>query len=830
MKNSEKNYKTDYKNASSAVTDMADSVTYAAKNKNLAQAVYTDNRKTAYRMSDENAVLTHTLKSGKTLTLSDKNGNVYIKNSFDVYYRGADGKKHYASSSARSARMNTVKFGEYYYDCRIRDLDFCETLVEKPVFLLDKGFHVYSDRIYEELTLLAAEATEELCEFGSEIKIPVSSVKAVSVADKNGVHDSFDGVDPESVEYVAFDVRKAGVAGIIIPSDGSTGSVTLMKRGKNYLVDVKANYKSGTGINKYDETGDRDLPGVTFGFRIYSDDTHSFDGIKKEAYIERHPLENITVSRNDSGARFTGYNAILGAYTFAVNGSDFNLAYYYEPDVHFKVPMTVKCDDRDRNIYIRCETESGCLEAGAVLDKNDLLMPIDVEVCKNFCGDFGEPKPYYYTFKDRAYGVSVFPLSLKSNSETGLTLLNLYQNWGKYPLKQLSSIEFGDPYYHLSTGVTESNCIAPYLLGDIGWLLPDFRGRSGTMWSGQPQFNSLGELGFMRRKNLLFGAIERNNAISQYSGSEIRSSGLTYSDILLDYTADNGAFDYTLRHFEFPQTDENRTYYSVDVKFNRDVSFADFKRTCALFWINGRFVDFNKMGYLDADNKCAVKDVKASFKTTYCDLGSENPYFDFFDVTEETEHFIDECFGSSFALFVSDLKATQNGKETPFALTLKEYSVGGKAEVALTLKEGSVKFKKGDTIHLDLILLPWGTGREKNDESVRKLRLDSVINKTEVTASVGKDVSYGPLPEIYAENNEAEFSLKGGLNNITVRVDGFKDASCPEIKLNGEEYDLASGNGYDGYTVHYNPDGTYGFSFVYTSESPETEYTFSLKQ
>ena len=33
-----------------------------------------------------------------------------------------------------------------------------------------------------------------------------------------------------------------------------------------------------------------------------------------------------------------------------------------------------------------------------------------------------------------------------------------------------------------------------------------------------------------------------------------------------------------------------------------------------------------------------------------------------------------------------------------------------------------------------------------------------------------------------------------------------------------------------GVKVYYNEDGTYGFSFVYTSESPDYEYTFRVEQ
>ena len=84
------------------------------------------------------------------------------------------------------------------------------------------------------------------------------------------------------------------------------------------------------------------------------------------------------------------------------------------------------------------------------------------------------------------------------------------------------------------------------------------------------------------------------------------------------------------------------------------------------------------------------------------------------------------------------------------------------------------------------------------------------------------------------EKNVAEFTLKGGRNNIAVRVNGFTSLTCPDIYIKTgdtwEKAELASSNGYDGYSVYYNADGTYGFSFVYTAESPDKEYVFRVEQ
>ena len=40
--------------------------------------------------------------------------------------------------------------------------------------------------------------------------------------------------------------------------------------------------------------------------RLHTDETHSFEGVKKAAYEETHPLA-VTVAENASGAVFVGY-------------------------------------------------------------------------------------------------------------------------------------------------------------------------------------------------------------------------------------------------------------------------------------------------------------------------------------------------------------------------------------------------------------------------------------------------------------------------------------------------------------------------------------------
>ena len=811
---------------------LSDSVKFAAEARNAVQAVYTSDKKDEYMVTNSDAAFIHDLEDEKLMTVTDKDGGVYAADTFDAFYIGADGKKHYASDSYADAYMNTTKYGLYYYDTKIRGLTFAEKKRQTPEFVVDKAYHVYADRAYEQLSLLAVEATQGLAAFGSEIAVPAANVNKISIADKNGVHDSVASIDAASVEYIAFDIDGVGIFAVIVPKNSCTDRTEITLSAGKYTITTYADYKAGTGINKYDETGGYDLNRVELGMRIYTDKTHSFDGVAKEAYFETHPLQSVRVTSGNASARSLGYDGLTGSYTvfFDNGGRDFTYQ-YNNPDLKISAGLKIDCDDRDRSFYLRTESINGCLECAAVLDENERPAPIMVEVCKNFYGDFGEPEPLYYTARDKAYGVAVFPLSVRADSQTELTVLHLFQNWGKYPLKQLSSIKYGDPYYHLSTGVTETNCIAQYGLGASGWILPDFRCRSGNMWLEQPQFNSCCKLGFARyNKNVLF--IKADNSRMIYNGSRIDSVGQTYADITTSYTSDCGSYDYTLRHFEYPQTDENRTYYTVDITFNRDMTFTDFRRDFEIFWFNGRYAEFTKLGYLNKDNECVTGKIENSPINKYYTLGSDCPYIGFFDITEKTINTPDEHFNANIAVVVRNSSMIIGGEQTDIPLCFKDSSAFHESNGALTLDKKSLKIKAGDRIRLDLILLPWGVGNEEHDENVRRVREDSAVNTIKVTAQTGSVIADSILPRVRAEGNRAEFTVTGGRNNIAVRVDGFTTPDCPAVYMDsGSGYsrlDLASQSGFDGYTVFYNDDGTYGYSFVFESDNTST-YSFKLE-
>lgn len=140
--------------------------------------------------------------------------------------------------------------------------------------------------------------------------------------------------------------------------------------------------------------------------------------------------------------------------------------------------------------------------------------------------------------------------------------------------------------------------------------------------------------------------------------------------------------------------------------------------------------------------------------------------------------------------------------------------------MSLSLDDDKMKFTKDDVIEINFILLPWGNAIETSDDKVLAVREDSLLKGVKVIANVGQVVEEPWLPRVLATNNTAEFTVEGGRNNISIRVDGFTSLQTPYIYVveNGEykRYSVqANGEPYEGFHVFLNDDGTYSYVFIY---------------
>ena len=714
---------------------------------------------------------------------------------------------------------------------------------------LARSFHVYSDKLHQVAQIAATEKTENIAEVGFLAKLPQANVKALVIKDKNGLHSSLDGVDQKSIEFVGFDTE-AGVVGFINPTGEYEGKMTLTLTDGTYVLEHSRAPKNGTIIPSVE--GTKNANDFYIGQRVYTADDHDLDAFVVEAALERNPLtsKDIVVNDGSSFAKFLGYDTLRGCYDVSLNGSpNFNIPYYQSPNRHYIADLTFTGDTSDRSIYLMASVEYGYLECAVLLDENDMLLPVPVEVAKNFSEASGGERNLY-DLDDPKYSETFVPLYIGKGETKSYTMAHIYQNWGKYPLKQISSIQSITPYYHLSTGVTESNCITPYYVTSRAPftaknlnMLPDHRSASAPLWTDQPQ-HSLGGYHYFLQYTDSEGSFSAGELDKLY----ITSYGPTYAEVEMDYTSNDGKMKITYTHMEMPQLDENRTYYIMEYEVLEDIKFTDFRNDFSFYSMteNGTGSTYSQVGYLDVNNKSVVVNATTIGSPKSYILGDNAPYFSFFNVLNYKPSDTTGKGYINLAFLVHSSSFTIGGKESDAHFILNDRG----EELFLSLDLGEVTLKKGDKFTINAILLPWGSFQsiydgsngKAPDQNVRDVRQNSILDPLKATAVENCTVMDSTfLPKVRStDGKSATFTLSGGENNVTVRAYGFDMLTVPKIYelKNGEwvEYvvssiDTPDGEGhshpYDGYMVQYDRDGTFSYSFVTTLTGDEAR-TFKI--
>ena len=688
-----------------------------------------------------------------------------------------------------------------------------------PDLRTNKILHVFPDKIHQELRLVGAGEVNELKEYGLVLRLPEKDVDAIQIRDAGGIHNDT-SFDPATVEYAGFHVKGAGVIGLIIPGiKGNTGALTVTNEDGFYVIRQKYG-----GTDLAIKAG----AWITLCNRLYNDMTDDFNGIDTAARIERNPLDakDFEVISSNSSCSFAGYDKVRGVYVFGKSGSDFSTSYYLDQNGYKS--STVKATNSsgdDRNVYFCFHTYAGSLECAVLADgEGKSLLPIPIEVCKNFSGEFEDR---FYDPADEGYGDSYFPMVLKKGESTTFTEHHLYQNWGKFPLKQLSSIQFFVGYYHLSTGVSESNCIAPYYVyGKDGWILPDFRGCSSLMWPSQPQFNAVGVT-----KLVSHYGTDGTYYQTEYTGSKIHAYGPTYADVEYSYIADDGTYEYTVRHVEFPHTDESRTYYTLDLRFLKDLKITEVRRDFTLLMFNSRTTAYHWFTYLNSKGEVEIEDMKlgrTALVNVYNKMQKGSFWYTWNNITEPAH---DNPL--NYGVVVRDYDVKAGGWKWNGNFVVRNCTDGTYNSGYLTLDMGKTTFRKGDYIRMSFVLIPWGNLDWETHSNMDLLYEDCVTSPLSVKSETGSVVKEKWLPRVRCVDNEAVFTVSGGRGNTPVRVDGFTSPERPEIYIrDGEDwvpYSNAVVNDYDGYMIHFNDDGTYGFSFVFEQKDPGDAVTFRVK-
>ncbi len=702
----------------------------------------------------------------------------------------------------------------------IKDIKAVKLQSESPYVLLDRTLHTYSDKLHQELHFVAPEGQDNIEALGIITEIVADTVDKLIIKDKNGRHDSLENIDWSSVEYLGFDIKNVGIFGYIMPADNSSGTLKVVFDDGIYTVIQEASPENGE-IRSPKEV-DSTANDFFMGHRIYTDTSHDFSVFIEEAELERNPLVNM---QNED---FIKYDALRGAYLYRIGGTNFNAPFFSSWNQHYSTEIKLRAQEGNRKVYIRTVSSTGALENAVLLDGNGLLIPIPLEVSKNF----GEGEEPVMNYSDETYGETLFPLCVEVGEKYELQVLNLYQNWGKFPIKQLSSIAYYAPYYHLSCGVTETTCISPwYVRGRTLWTLPDFRSQSAPYWfelegdkfRNEPQHSNAG----------VFEIIQYTDADGKYVASEnyhnvIDSSGPIYAEVKMDYISDDGRMKISYNHLELPQTDELRPFYEIEIEVLEDISFKDFKKDFAFYsWNTPR----THVGYLDADGNHKEAEYSATDGVTEYVLGKVGGYFGNYGIDSK------DATNLGFVIHSSEIYLGGQIFNGNFVVVEE-----GENRFHLSLNLGEATFKKGDTVKLKIFMVPWGSHLSTDAHNLAYIRETSVIDPYKVTAEEGKVIESAYLPRVLSTNGKsAIFTVSGGVNNAAVRVYGFEKLTAPKIYelIGGEwvEYTVSSIESpdnvgfkhyYDGYMTYYDGDGTYSYAFAFNMDNVESR-TFKIE-
>ena len=726
----------------------------------------------------------------------------------------------------------------------IKDFKLAKAVAEGPSTLyLDRTFHTYSDKLHQELHFMTTAKLTGIKEMGIVTKIEENTVDKIIVKDSaKELHTSIDGVDWTTAEYIGFDIKNVGVFGYILPNHADAGKMTVELVEGNYVITQTFCPENGTiePINAKETFTDNDF---FTGHRIYTDENHTFDAFLKEADWERNPLKAI------SGDGYISYEAFKGSYRFNISSTGFNAPFFYEQNYHHQTSAKIR-SDVDRPIYIRTIGKSGCLESAAVLGQNDLLLPIPTEVSKNFGGENEEP---IFNAGDKEYSETLFPLMLPANVRMEFTVLNLYQNWGKFPLKQLSSIQYFWPYYHLSVGTTETSCISPWYGARDLWTLPDFRSQSMPYWfeleqdkgySNQPQHTHAGLQYFLQYTDAdgIYNATENISNV-------IDSSGPVYVDVDMTYISDDGKIKVSYTHVEMPQEDELRAYYEIKYEILDEVTIKDFANDFSFYSFEGYSGYYRNIGYWaeNGDEDGTVyKETNGTKDPEMLVLGNDCPYVALYNLKAGGSWEFNNA-NMGFVIHSSNIVIGGEKINDNFVVMGKEYVY------SLSMDLGEVTLKPGDTININMVISPWGHYDSTTDTSMQNIRENTCLDPLSVSVANGEKIESVFVPKILSTDGKtAEFTLSGSTDNIVVRAYGFDKLTAPKIyelvegewveDENGEmtwkafdkptwvEYVVSSSETpdkmnnrhyYDGYTVYY--DGNAKFSYAFAVDMTDAE-------
>ncbi len=443
------------------------------------------------------------------------------------------------------------------------------------------------------------------------------------------------------------------------------------------------------------------------------------------------------------------------------NPGGFNYHYYENQNDYRMAHIQFLNNHIKRKIYVRHEIGSGSkgqVECGVVLNNQKELLPIRVQISKNFAG---EKEEKFYNPGDDAFSEIYFPLLLEPDENVELYSLQLYQNWGNHPLKQFSSLGAWMDYFHMSTGVTETTCYVPFRFY-TGISIADLRGMSGRMWESQPQHDNVGGHIFME-----YTAADRPNEKQTivYEGTTYHSTGPNWADITFNYHSSDERLKIELETFEYAQLDELRNFIRLKCAVLEDIPINDWATDFRIMQIDThtQHLRYQNVTYIDEEDRIVTKPIQFDGLWTLkgTPMTAQSPTVVLWNSPKGNNAFI-----------VEKVKGTIGGKPLQSLAVSCEGRENDESNLVLAPYTNAKGLQKGDAFEIDLFIMPFG---KKGDDYTAAMteRRRYGLNPVRINQVQGGKIRSHFPPKIQILDEHLEFSIQGGYAVIGVCIEGL---------------------------------------------------------
>lgn len=470
------------------------------------------------------------------------------------------------------------------------------------------------------------------------------------------------------------------------------------------------------------------------------------------------------------------------------------------PNQRYEVGMEIT-SPFPANIVCNVRHYYGVLEAAVLTDEHGFPLPVQVQVCKNFGGEFEEGRKE----GDTSYGESYVPVALEPDTPFKGKVYHLFANWGTHPLIQISSIRFFHHYFHASIGPTETFCYVPFEYpreDGRNYYWADVRGQSNFFWPDQPQHHHVSVLGHLRYKS---GGAWVNNL---HQDTRIYLTSPNLASFGNDYLSEDGKIATTLEVFETPELDETRSYVELTLNVLDTVEIDGDSAHNLRFLNAGAYIVrtvWPHVSYTDANGETQTVDVPAddSWALEAVPLGKDTP----FAAAYSHEN-------GNMAFVIQSFEGVLGGKPVDqFGLSV--YGDTRWTEMFLTAPESIDRLEKGDWIKARYFVMPYGHAAVNHAPAERQRYL---YGEKPVTMNVTAGTAVEGYPHRVRINDQgyARFTIKDGNDWTPILVEGFDTHKAPMLwqRRGAWLFHDQQIHGNDWYQSYVAEDGTYGFVFL----------------